>query len=686
MRAVTLIVLTFLLLPLVTASFSGGAAQSDLLYVTSTVSYTTEPGTPTLASAQDGTVNQMSLALTSSNLYTFINAETTSSSQGVITASETIFFSSYWSTGDRVNQAYATFKFFIDDVLVCQDGNDGTGGVLIPSNGVGLRTGSCSPSADFSFDETSTLRYTVTVWAQDIAGGSAGARTAALQWDTTTANTSVLIESIMPSQVSLLLDNSSYEQGEVVTASGVYSWLNGTPISGADVVVNWTSPSSSVEQSTTVVTNSFGEWEETFSIPGFAEIGTWSVLVEAEADTDITATNSTTFSVTEATGPQRLITVEANDTQYAQGETASVSGRFFFDNDTSLAGEEVTVRFFDPDSVLQQSRNVTTNATGHFTETYTIPISALTGTWEVEVEGHDDSTSTFNSTTFLLVADETDTIVVDTDQSSYEQGATVTASGQYAWLNGTPISSEEVVIRFFTPSSSLAQETSVFTNATGHFTETHALAVSADTGTWSVQAQGNVTGTELTTSTTFSVTQAPQETISVTADTNYVQNDTVFVSGVFSWDNSTPLVGETVTVRFISPSASILQEQNVTTNGVGVYSDSFDTTAQELGVWTIEVDGWREGSVVVSNSRTFTLLSEPLAAPEGFCVGVYVETGPNHVAGLVQQGDVFEYVCTLSSPLRRNQNARLDVLFSNAQLSVYIFTPRVLLEGEVLFP
>lgn len=306
LQVILILLVIFLFAPSTFASSTGGIDQTELLYVTSTVDYDTEPGTPDLASTQDGDLNEISLVINEGNLYTYINAETTPSSQGAITSDQTISFSSYWSTGSSVDFAYATFKLFIDDVLVCQDGDDNTGGALIPSNGAGLRTGSCSPSTDFSFNTSSTLRYQVNLWADSISGGPQNNRRANLQWDTVTADTWVEIESIMSTQVTLDTDEESYEQLDTITASGVYSWLNNTPIQDADVTVRFYDSTNALVQQTITQTNSLGEYSQAYTTSTSSEIGDWHVNVTAEFNDSISAAAEKTFSLAEFFFPSDL--------------------------------------------------------------------------------------------------------------------------------------------------------------------------------------------------------------------------------------------------------------------------------------------------------------------------------------------------------------------------------------------
>ncbi len=74
-------------------------------------------------------------------------------------------------------------------------------------------------------------------------------------------------------------------------------------------------------------------------------------------------------------------------------------------------------------------------------------------------------------------------------------------------------------------------------------------------------------------------------------------------------------------------------------------------------------------------------------AASGVCTGVYVETGPQHIPGFIQQGDVFEFWCEVPGMVFSSEELRLRAIWGESSLRMTLFTPRVLLPGEmVLFP
>lgn len=82
--------------------------------------------------------------------------------------------------------------------------------------------------------------------------------------------------------------------------------------------------------------------------------------------------------------------------------------------------------------------------------------------------------------------------------------------------------------------------------------------------------------------------------------------------------------------------------------------------------------------------RVVTLALIVLLAPHvhavqtGECTGVYVETSPNHVPGLIQQGDVFEYWCELPISARADSTIDVTVTYPNAEARFALYVPRTL--------
>lgn len=93
-------------------------------------------------------------------------------------------------------------------------------------------------------------------------------------------------------------------------------------------------------------------------------------------------------------------------------------------------------------------------------------------------------------------------------------------------------------------------------------------------------------------------------------------------------------------------------------------------------------------SVLVIICVTGMLLSSAvLAAKTGHCTGVYLETGPNHVPGLIQHGDVFEYWCELPSRVSGDETIDVSLTYPNAALVQSLYVPRTIYGTTlVVFP
>jgi len=208
-----------------------GIAKTNKLYVSSR---STHPNNNTvvinLSTSRDNIPNSVRFVMVSGNLYNIMNATSQLVSGRMIRTTDVVNFSSYWSDGSRINFAYATFKLYKDSSgqisLICQSGDDSTGGAKIPDDGAGVVYGSCSPDTNKFIATDDRLIYVINVWAQIIGtGGTAATRTATLRWDTTTANTWVNYEYI---DINATINQSEYDVEQNVNASGHYFWSNGS--------------------------------------------------------------------------------------------------------------------------------------------------------------------------------------------------------------------------------------------------------------------------------------------------------------------------------------------------------------------------------------------------------------------------------------------------------------------------
>ena len=278
----------------------GGISQTDKYYVTSV---TTPTQLPNMSSAQDGTAGSYGSVLVSSTLYNFINASTPSTvTSRVIRTTDVVNFSTYWTDGSRIDFAYATFKLYYGasapTTLICQRGDDSTGGVQIPDSASALVYGNCSPSSTVTVPNGTKLWFVVNVYASSIgSGGTAATRTATLYWDTTTYDTWVNISSYQSPDINVTTNAATYSPGALVNASGTFYWTNGSGIGSKNVTVTFLNTTGGVMQSWNVTTNANGNYWSNYTLPANADVGTWKANVTGYYNATINATNQTTFQV-----------------------------------------------------------------------------------------------------------------------------------------------------------------------------------------------------------------------------------------------------------------------------------------------------------------------------------------------------------------------------------------------------
>ena len=166
------------------------SVSTKKLYETSTSDFSATVAIIDLAASRDSTANNVDYELASGNLYNYVNATSSAIGEDIkIPTGTTVNFSGYFDDGDRVNNAYATWKFYkvvgATTTLICQKGDDSTGGVQIPDGTTGTITGNCAVTSTVTLDSTDTVRLIMNVWAETIGGGGAATKVAKHYWDDT---------------------------------------------------------------------------------------------------------------------------------------------------------------------------------------------------------------------------------------------------------------------------------------------------------------------------------------------------------------------------------------------------------------------------------------------------------------------------------------------------------------------
>ena len=186
----TLVLVSVLVLVLFAVSVAPAmaAGSTTKLYETSTSDFDGEPATISLLSECDATANRVVFKLAPSTLYNFVTATSnTIGSDIIIPDGSTVNFSAYFDCGDRVNYAYATWKFYklsdSAETLICQRGDNSSGGVQLPDGGTATLTGSCTATSNVTLNSTDKLKLVINVWAESIGGGPAPSKKATHYWD-----------------------------------------------------------------------------------------------------------------------------------------------------------------------------------------------------------------------------------------------------------------------------------------------------------------------------------------------------------------------------------------------------------------------------------------------------------------------------------------------------------------------
>jgi hypothetical protein len=303
----------------------GGVQQGTRLYATNpgAVNHGAPPASANLSLVRDNTLDETAQAMSSGEFFLFLNASGEASVTGTLTTTHNITFQTYWITGDRVTAAYATHKAFLNGALVCQAGDDNTGGYLLTTNANTLAAASCNPAQNHTISPDDTINYVVTLWAQTIAGGPAGGRTATLMWDTATADTWLQLNTIIQTSINVTTDQAEYDQGATVTASGHFRWDNQTPLSNRNVTVNFFAPNGTLMQSTNTTTMTGGDYEETLLLSQEASAGVWIVNVTGWESAEVYSSNATSFIVNEVVLPPPSIS--ALTTQSITNSSATIT-------------------------------------------------------------------------------------------------------------------------------------------------------------------------------------------------------------------------------------------------------------------------------------------------------------------------------------------------------------------------
>lgn len=99
----------------------------------------------------------------------------------------------------------------------------------------------------------------------------------------------------------------------------------------------------------------------------------------------------------------RTINLSTNASIYYTNETIGVKGAYFWINGTAIANKNVTVIFYNSTGSIKQIRNVTTNNSGNYNDTFNLSTTTEAGVWSINISGlFNVTTPDDNSTTFTI--------------------------------------------------------------------------------------------------------------------------------------------------------------------------------------------------------------------------------------------------------------------------------------------
>jgi len=282
----------------------GGISGNGRYYVKSSASYNNTAAMVNLSAVQTGGagkyINRTNATITGANiLLNMLNASITNLTGLDIKTTNLVNFSVYWQTGQNVS-GNATYKLYDNSsgtlTLICQYGNDSTGGIGIPNSTNGLKSAGCTPTINNTMNTGDGLVFVVDLWVT-AATGNISNRWATIRYDNSTYNTSVAFTYITDTLINVSVNQTYYVQGQSINASGAFYWVNGTNISSKNVNVSFINTTGGVVYTTNATTNPFGLYSANYTISSSADTGTWTINVTGFYNVSINATNSTTFSV-----------------------------------------------------------------------------------------------------------------------------------------------------------------------------------------------------------------------------------------------------------------------------------------------------------------------------------------------------------------------------------------------------
>ena len=328
--------------------------------------------------------------------------------------------------------------------------------------------------------------------------------------------------------------------------------------------------------------------------------------------TDSTDTTLSSAVLTEST----VASVTTDKTDYAPGEVATITGTGFLPNQVvNILLER------DPPTPATTTLEARTDEAGNFTTTYNVVETDLNVSFILTASGQPDNYPVAQTTfTDGNVSAATLTIKASdcsTNNTSFSYNDTVCAN--VAWTTVNP-GNTDIIIQWLNPSSTLTYSTT-FSRATPGSSSNNDSRMANALGTWTVRACKNVgcSGSNLITSTTFTVAAKPLTVTGITASNKVYNGNTTatlntgsaalvgVVSGdsvtlntgsaVGTFDNKNVGTGKTVTVSGLTISGA----------DAGKYTLTQPTTTANITAKVLTETGLSASNKIYDATTTATL-------------------------------------------------------------------------------
>ncbi len=296
-------------------------------------------------------------------------------------------------------------------------------------------------------------------------------------------------------EMTVTTNELSYFIGDTVEIYGVVT-DGDTPVEAAEVTITIEQDNNEVYNDVTS-TDHNGHFVFNY---GSMDLGNHVVTVEIGE-----ALATTSFEVIEEEVPVEevvVVSVGTDSNTYHPGEAVVISGTVTKDGEPAVQ-IPVTITVKKNGTVIESLGQEVTNATGTFTDTYTLQGNAAEGEYEVSVTAVDvTDTATFE----VEEVDEVPLkeVTVSTNKTKYAQGSSVSIFGKVK-KDGSAAKQITVTIKVMDSTGAIIYTDQAKTNNEGTYSSTWSLGADQTLGTYSVE----VTSVGIKETTSFIVEPTP---------------------------------------------------------------------------------------------------------------------------------------------------------------------------------